>query len=286
MPSGAAQPTANHLGGFLRAQRGRVMPQEVGLPAVPGRRVAGLRREEVAVLSGVSSDYYARLEQGRERTPSAQVVDAICQALRLTPDARAHAFRLAKLSPSTARTGETVSPELLQTMDAFPQAIAYVTNPALRVLVANSAATAFMAPLLQQEESVMAAIFLDPVAREFYVNWEEVSKATVSALRLAEGFVPPHPEIAGLVARLYSGSAAFRELWDDQTVEGLTATRTTIRHPDVGLLQITHQVFDVRSAPGQQLTVATAAPGSASADALTLLGSLNAAPVRQWVQRT
>ncbi|KRD09630.1 hypothetical protein ASE48_06265 [Mycobacterium sp. Root265] len=276
----------NGLGHFLRAQRARVTPEEAGLPAASGRRVAGLRREEVAVLSGVSADYYARLEQGRERTPSAAVVDAICQALRLTPDGRAHAFRLAKLSPSATRAGETVSPELLQTMDAFPRAIAYVTNPALRVLVANSAATAFMAPLLRQEESVMAAIFLDPVAREFYVNWTEVSKATVSALRLAEGFVPPHPEITELVGRLYRDSPEFRRLWDDQTVEGLTATRTTIRHPDVGLMQLTHQVFDVRSAPGQQLTVATAAAGSSSADALAMLGSLNATPVQDWVQHT
>jgi transcriptional regulator with XRE-family HTH domain len=281
-----SNPPTNQLGDFLRAQRGRVTPLEAGLPAASGRRVAGLRREEVAVLSGVSADYYARLEQGRERTPSAQVVDAICQALRLTPDGRAHAFRLARLSPNAARSGETVSPELLQTMEAFPHAIAYVTNPALRVLVANPAATAFMAPLLRQEDSVMAAIFLDPAAREFYVNWEEVSKATVSALRLAEGFVPPHPEVTELMERLYRGSPVFRELWDDQTVEGLTATRTTIRHPEVGLLQITHQVFDVRSAPGQQLTVATAAPGSASADALALLGSLDSAPLRDWVQRT
>lgn len=277
---------ANQLGLFLRAQRARVTPERAGLPTVSGRRVTGLRREEVAVLSGVSADYYARLEQGRERTPSAQVVDAICQALRLTPDGRAHAFRLARLSPSAARTGESVSAELLQTMDAFPQAIAYVTNPALRVLVANPAATAFMAPLLRREDSVMAAIFLDPAAHDFYVNWAEVSRATVGALRLAEGFVPPHPEVVQLVERLYRESAAFRELWDDRTVEGLTATRTTIRHPDVGLMQLTHQVFDVRSAPGQQLTVATAAAGSASADALALLGSLNVAPVQDWVQRT
>lgn len=277
---------SNQLGEFLRAQRARVTPQEAGLPEVSGRRVAGLRREEVAVLSGVSADYYARLEQGRERTPSAQVVDAICQALRLTTDGRAHAFRLARLSPTSARAGEEVSSELLQTMEAFPQAIAYVTNPALRVLVANPAARAFMAPLLRREDSVMAAIFLDPAAQEFYVNWAEVSKATVSALRLAEGFVPPHPEVTMLVERLYRDSPAFRELWDDQTVEGLTATRTTIRHPDVGLMQLTHQVFDVRSAPGQQLTVATAAPGSASADALAMLGSLNASPDTEWVQHS
>lgn len=275
MPSNA-QPPVNQLGGFLRAQRARVTPQQAGLPTVSDRRVAGLRREEVAVLSGVSADYYARLEQGRERTPSAQVVDAISQALRLTPDARAHAFRLAKLAPHAARPDEVVSPELLQTMAAFPHAIAYVTNPALRILFANPAASAFVAPLLHREVDIVPAMFLDPAAREFYVNWEEVVRASVSALRLAGGFVPPHPEVTELVERLHRDSAAFRQLWDDQTVEGLTSTQTTIRHPDVGLLQLSHQVFDVRSAPGQQLTVVTGKPGSASADAVELLGSLAA----------
>lgn len=266
MPSNPSLPPVNQLGVFLRAQRARVTPQAAGLPVVSDRRVAGLRREEVAVLSGVSADYYARLEQGRERTPSAPVVDSISQALQLTPDARAHVFRLAKLAPNSARIDEAVSPELLQTMAAFPHAIAYVTNPALRILIANPAASAFVAPLLHRETNVMAAIFMDPVARDFYVNWDEVSKASVSALRLAEGFVSPDAEVADLVARLHRDSVTFRKLWEDQTVEGLTSTQTTVRHPDVGLLQLSHQAFDVRSAPGQQLTVVTAKPGSASAD--------------------
>jgi transcriptional regulator with XRE-family HTH domain len=286
VPGDPSQPTVTHLGDFLRAQRARVTPQEAGLPAAAGRRVAGLRREEVAVLAGVSADYYARLEQGRERTPSAQVVDAICHALRFTPDAREHAFRLAKLSPSAPPVGETISPELLQTMEAFPHAIAYVTNPALRVLIANPAGSAFIAPLLRAEKTVLAAMFLDPAAREFWINWEEVAKASVSALRLADGFVPPHPELTELVSRLYRESAAFRELWDDGTVEGLTATKQTIRHPEVGLLQLSYQIFDVRDAPGQQLTIITAAPGSASADAVSLLGSLTASRRQEWVQHS
>src|SRR6201991_4567809 len=116
--------SGNELGQFLLARRSRLSPADVGFPRSQGRRVSGLRREEVAVLAGVSADYYARLEQGRERAPSAPVMEAICTALRLSPDARDHAYRLARLAPSGRRVGESISPELTRLMEAFPQAAA------------------------------------------------------------------------------------------------------------------------------------------------------------------
>ena len=265
---------SNGLGDFLRAQRARVSPREVGLSTGGDRRVSGLRREEVAVLAGVSADYYTRLEQGRERTPSAQVVDALCTAFRLGPDARDHAFRLAKLSPTAPGAVEEVSPELLQMIDGFPHAAAYVTNPALRVLATNPAAAALIAPI-RQPRGILGTIFLSDVAREYYVNWDLVARTSVDALRHSAGFVPPHPEVPELVERLHHDSADFRRMWDEQNVSGLALTRLAIRHPDVGPMDLIYQAFDVRSAPGQQLTVVTAEPGSPSADAMALLATLD-----------
>ena len=125
MPTGAG---GNELGDFLRAQRARITPESAGLRSVGSRRVIGLRREEVAVLAGVSSDYYACLEQGRERTPSPQLMEAVARALQLGADARDHAFRLARLAPTTRVTDEQASPHLRQLMDSFPTAAAYVVK--------------------------------------------------------------------------------------------------------------------------------------------------------------
>ncbi len=184
---------------------------------------------------------------------------------------REHAFRLARLSPSGPGAEERISAELLQIMEAFPHMAAYVTNPAFRVLTANPAATALMAPL-QRPDGILAGIFLDGTAREYFVNWDDVARAAVSALRHSAGFTPVHPEVSPLIARLYDDSADFRRLWDDRTVSGLALTRKTIRHPRAGLMQLNYQTFDVRSAPGQQLTVATADAGSPSAAALRVPG--------------
>ena len=268
-----AQPSP--LGDFLRAQRDRVAPADVGLPDIAGRRVAGLRREEVAVLAGVSVDYYTRIEQGRERTPSAQVVDALCDALRLSPDARQHAYRLAKLAPTIQLPPGSVSAELLQLMDAFPGAAAYVVDPAFRVIAANATARALLGPT-QLAAGGLEYIFLEPSARDYFVEWDVVARASVSALRLAAGFATTHPGVPPLVARLRRESPDFATLWADHTVAGLNITHKVIDHPDVGRMELTYQTLDVRDAPGQQLTVATAPAESASADALLLLGTIDA----------
>lgn len=271
----AAGESDNELGEFLRAQRARVTPAEAGLRSVGSRRVSGLRREEVAVLAGVSADYYARLEQGRERAPSPQLLDAVCRALLLGHDARDHAFRLARLAPATRVTTEEPSCHLRQLLDSFPKAAAYVVNPAFRVIAANDIATGLIAPA-HRENQVLEFLFLNPTAADYFVQWEDVARSAVSAIRLAAGYSPPHPEVAMLVRRLYARSPAFAAMWDDRTVQGLTTVHKLIRHPAVGQLELSYQTFDVREAPGLQLTVATAEPGSSSEVALALLGSLAA----------
>ncbi|OZE83916.1 hypothetical protein CH294_06575 [Rhodococcus sp. 14-2483-1-1] len=265
----------NRLGDYLRAQRARVTPAEVGLPDVGARRVAGLRREEVAVLAGVSVDYYARLEQGRERTPSAQVMNTICAALMLGADGRAHAYRLARLTSSAAFVvDEAVSTDLQQMMDNVSNAAAYVVNSGFRVLSSNRIATALIGA--DQYDRPVEYLFLDPAARLYYLDWIVIARATISGLRFSAGFTPTHPEVAPLVEFLRRRSPEFSTLWDAHEVAGLGITKKRIEHPEVGRLDLTYQTFEVRDAPGQQLIVATAPVGSPSADALSLLGSLDA----------
>ena len=168
-----------------------------------------------------------------------------------------------------------MSVELLQLMDAFPGAAAYVVDPAFRVIAANATARALLGPT-QLQAGGLEYIFLEPSARDYFTEWDVVARASVSAIRLALGFAVPHPAVPPLVERLLQESSDFAALWADHTVAGLNITYKVINHPDVGRVELTYQTLDVRDAPGQQLTVATAPVGSPSADALALLGTIDA----------
>ncbi|MEW2433803.1 helix-turn-helix transcriptional regulator [Streptomyces caniferus] len=267
----------NDLGDFLRARRAGVQPQDVGMASYGVRRVSGLRREEVAVLAGVNADYYTRLEQGRERHPSPQVLDALGRALCLDADARTHLFRLAGTVPDDhyAHTVEKVSSTLSQLMDGFPNTPAFVINRTLDILAANALASALYSPF-EPADNLARMTFLNPAARHFYTQWNWTAQATVANLRQASGLAPDNPRLRELLATLTEQSPEFSRLWSTHSVRGKTRDAKHLLHPDVGPLTLTYQAFDVRDAPGQQLIVYQAEPESPTAQALSLLGSLHA----------
>ncbi|MEV7807781.1 helix-turn-helix transcriptional regulator [Microbispora sp. NPDC088329] len=269
---------SNHLGDFLRARRAGLQPEDVGMASYGARRVAGLRREEVAVLAGVNADYYTRLEQGRERNPSPQVLDALSRALRLDADARAHLYLLAGTAPGyrpSAHVADRVSPALRQLMDGYPSTPAFVMSRTLDILATNSLADALYAPF-EPADNLARMTFLDPAGRGFYTDWDRAAQATVANLRQAAGFDPDNPRLRELVRTLTEHSVDFARLWNAHTVRGKTQDAKHFLHPDVGPLTLTYQAFDVRDAPGQQLVIYHAEPGSVSAQALDLLGSIHA----------
>src|SRR4051794_34156366 len=277
----------NALGEFLRARREQVGPEELGLPAGGSRRVAGLRREEIALLAGVSTDYYVRLEQGRERNPSAQVVDALARGLALDDDAVAHLHRLARPAPKArrrARRREQVSPNLLRLMDGWPGTPTVVLDRCLTVLAHNALGKALFDGHTHSGDLVRL-VFLDPDAREFYPDWERVAVNTVGGLRAAAGLDPDDPRLIETVGELSVKSAEFRRLWARHDIRQKTHETKRFRHRLVGELVLSYEALTVNSAPGQQLIVYQAEPGSPSEAALALLGSLTAETAPENIRR-
>jgi transcriptional regulator with XRE-family HTH domain len=265
------------LGTFLRAQRAKAQPDPAAIAGAGYRRVPGLRREEVAVLAGLSADYYGRLEQGRERHPSEQVLHAIARALDLDTDARTHLFRLAHRVAPLGGDGSkrTVSDGLKGLLDAWLTTPAYVIDRTMDILAENALARALHSGFTETD-NLARMTFLDPVGRVFYVDWERAAHSVAAHLRLAEGHDAQDPRLLVLIDELTHGSAAFRQLWSRHDVRGKSRESKQFSHPNVGILTLAYEAFDVRGDPGLQLIVHHAPGGSPSTDALALLGSLGA----------
>ncbi|WP_328931776.1 MULTISPECIES: helix-turn-helix transcriptional regulator [unclassified Streptomyces] len=273
------------LGDFLRARREALKPQDVGLPEYGRRRVPGLRREEVALLAGVSSDYYIRLEQGRENSPSPQVLEAVAQALKLDAESTDHLNRLC-LTPSQRPHdwGEAdVSPQLLQLMDGWEHQAAFVLGPALDILAGNSLATALHSGF-EAFDNLARNVFVDPAGREFYQEWDRAAHSCVAELRAAYGHDPESARIAEVVAELSADSEEFAGLWQLHDVKSKSQEGKHLKHPDVGDLHIGFAAFTVNGAPHQQLVVYQAEPASPTAAAFETLRSLATEPKKAQAQ--
>jgi len=276
---GAVAVNASALGDYLRARRQQVRPEDVGL--VPGarRRVAGLRREELAMLAGISAEYYLRLEVGRDKNPSAQVLDALSRALQLDFKATKYLYQLA--SPTTSRWGhspvETLAKGLAELVDQLPFP-AIVASRYQDVLAANPIAQA-LSPGFTPGQNFLRWRLLDPAARKLYVDWDEATAVVVSGLRELAGSYPDDPCMQALLAELSTASARFRQLWARADV-GYRCIVMHLRHPQVGDLHLCANQLNVPHRPnaaGQHLLAYRAEPGSDSARALEELRSLSAA---------
>jgi transcriptional regulator with XRE-family HTH domain len=265
----------NMLGDYLRARRELVPPAAVGLPVHGVRRVAGLRREEVAMLAGISSDYYLRLEQGRDRNPSVPVLESLARVLGLDQDATAYLLELgaakSRRRPRRPRR-ETVTTGIRGLLDVLGLP-AFVEGRYFDVLAANRLAQA-LSTNLEVGQNRLRAVFLDPAERALYPDWEHATARLVAGFRESVGTDLDDPGFVQLVGELSLASDQFRRLWARHDVQAREGTPTRLRHPELGDLTLSREKLAIGGSPGQLLVVYHAEPGTSSAEKLALLASL------------
>lgn len=267
---------------FLRTRRARITPERAGLPAYGGnRRVPGLRREEVALLAGVSVDYYVRMERGTLAGASESVLDGLVSALQLDAAEQDHLFALAKQSGPGARrrtkpTVTSVRPSLQQVLDAITTAPAWIRNGRHDVLAMNPLARALYSPVLadpRRPANTTRFVYLDPRAPEFFVDYDLVARDAAAMLRLEATRDPDDRALVELVGELSTRSELFRQRWASQDVRFHRSGHKRLHHPVVGRLDLDFEAMDLPGEPGLRLNVYTAPIGSPTADGLALLAS-------------
>jgi transcriptional regulator with XRE-family HTH domain len=245
------------LGAFLRSRRERISPAEAGLPTTGRRRTPGLRREEIALLAGISATWYTYLEQGRDVRPSAQVLEALATALGLGEHERDHLFHLA----GDTRAEQADEPEpLAPGVAAVPAMVepnpAYVTGVRYDVLCYNAAAAELFTGISAMPEPNLARwVFTEPAARQVLVDWEQEAHTVLARLRAAAGRHPDHPRFTRLVDELHAASAEVRAWWPRYDIQISRAGSKRLRHPRLGVITMAHTAFHVADRPEQTLVI-------------------------------
>jgi transcriptional regulator with XRE-family HTH domain len=267
---------------FLASRRARITPEQAGLPAYGGnRRVKGLRREEVALLAGVSIDYYVRMERGNLGGASDAVLEGLSRALQLDDAELAHLYDLARASASApARKRKpapaTVPPSVQLVLDTIGDAPAWVRNTRHDILAANRMARALYSPVLadpRRPANTARFVYLDPAAQDYYPDWDRTANDIAAMLRSEAGHNPHDKLLIELIGELSTRSEDFRTRWAAHNVRFHRTGLKKLHHPVVGNLDLTFEALEFPAHPGLTLLVYTAPAGTPTADALTLLSS-------------
>jgi transcriptional regulator with XRE-family HTH domain len=273
---------------YLMSRRAKVTPALAGIPAGLNRRVAGLRRTEVALLAGVSVEYYAKLERGAIAGASSAVLDAIASALQLDDTERAHLLDLARTAdgiPTSGRhrrrpTRQSISrPSLHWALEAITDGIAAVRDPKMDLVATNALGRVFYKPLIGdggRTPNLARFQFLDPASRDFYPDWDLFAEMCVAIMRAEAGRDPHDRGLQDLVGELSTQSETFRTLWGSHNVRTHGTGTKRFHHPDVGEIVLAYEELAITAEPGLVILVYTAEPGSPSAERLQLLASLAA----------